>query len=305
MTNLEDQIPMLLHEGDKLVFFHVEVSGLFTLLLAEKGGISHSNQKIFFFTGNPPFEFIPIQDTLETRMKKHIITLLFLLPLAYSLAQDKLMITHLTGDFYVFTTYNLYKNTLIPANGLYVVTNDGVIMVDSPWDTTQFQPLLDSIRARHNKNVTLCIATHFHEDRTGGLEYYKKQGIKTFTTKQTDALSRTRGMKRAEFLIQNDTTISVGQYSFQTYHPGHGHTADNIVIWFGKEEILYGGCLIKSTEDTSLGNLADADVNVYAQTLKNVQQKCVNPKHIIPGHNSWSSVRSLEHSIKMAEVLKK
>jgi metallo-beta-lactamase class B len=236
-------------------------------------------------------------------MNKHVLILLLFLSTAATSQESKLKITHLTSDFYVFTTYNLYKEALIPANGLYVVTNNGVIMIDSPWDTTQYQPLLDSIRARHNKNVTLCIATHFHEDRTGGLEYYKQQGIKTYTTKQTDELSKKRGMKRAEFIINNDTTFTLGQYSFQTYYPGHGHTSDNIVIWFDKEKILYGGCLIKSVDDTSLGNLADADVKAYATTLKNVQLKCKNPVHVIPGHNSWKSSQSLPHSIKMAEGL--
>src|SRR5688572_15693801 len=237
-------------------------------------------------------------------MKTLSLISLLLLSINISQAQDaKLKISHLTGDFYVFTTYNDYKGTLYPANGLYVVTNNGVIMIDSPWDTTQFQPLLDSIRVKHNKTVTVCIATHFHEDRTGGLAYYKQQGIKTYTTKQTDKLSKKRDMKRAEFIITNDTTLTVGQYSFQTYYPGHGHTPDNIVIWFEKERILYGGCLIKSVDDSTLGNLADANVKTYATTLKNVRKKCKKPTYIIPGHNDWKSTRSLEHSLKMAEKL--
>lgn len=33
-------------------------------------------------------------------------------------------------------------------------------MFDTPWDTTQFQPLLDSIKFKHNMNVLMCIATH-------------------------------------------------------------------------------------------------------------------------------------------------
>jgi metallo-beta-lactamase class B len=178
-------------------------------------------------------------------------------------------------------------------------------MIDSPWDTTQFQPLLDSIKVKHNATVKLCIATHFHEDRTGGLAYYKQQGIKTYTTRQTDELSKKRGMKRAEFLITSDTTFTIGQYSFQTYYPGHGHTADNIVIWFEKEQILYGGCLIKSVDDSTLGNLADANVKTYANTLKNVQKKYKSPRYIIPGHNNWLSNKSVEHSLKMAEKLSK
>jgi metallo-beta-lactamase class B len=224
----------------------------------------------------------------------------------YSLAQEtrkNLEIHHLTGDFYVFTTYNLYKGNRIPANGMYAIANDGAILIDAPWDTTQFQPLRDSIKARHDKDVVLHIATHFHEDRTAGLEFYSLHGARTYTTRKTDELSKQRGMKRAEFLINKDTTFSVGQYSFQTYYPGEGHTPDNIVIWFEKEKVLYGGCLIKSVQDTSLGNLADANVNTYAATLENVQRKFIKPKFIIPGHNSWKDIRSLEHTLRMAKKL--
>src|SRR6476660_6514048 len=122
---------------------------------------------------------------------------------------SNLRITRLTGEFYVFTTFNSYKGNLLPANGMYLVTDKGVVMFDTPWDTTQFQPLLDSIKNRHHKNVVLCIATHFHEDRTGGLQYYSQQGIKTFTTKQTDELSKERSMKRAEFLMDKDTVFRI------------------------------------------------------------------------------------------------
>ena len=230
-----------------------------------------------------------------------IICLFFFTNIFAQTADSNLKIAHLTGDFYIFTTFNLYKGNPIPANGMYLVTNNGVVMFDTPWDKTQFQPLIDSIKVKHNKNVILCIATHFHEDRTGGLEYYRQQGIKTYTTKQTDELSKGSSKKRAEFLIYKDTVFTAGQYSFQTYFPGQGHTADNIVIWFEKEKILYGGCLIKSVEDDNLGNLADANVKAYATTVKNVLKKCKKPKYIIPGHSDWSSTKSLKHTLKMAQ----
>src|SRR5881394_3644427 len=114
-------------------------------------------------------------------MQKLITAITFLL-LFFSLSAQPLMITPLTGDFYIYTTYNIYKGDQVPANGMYLVTSNGVLMIDTPWDSTQFQPLLDSIQSRHHKKVVLCIATHFHEDRTGGLEFYQRQGIKTYTT---------------------------------------------------------------------------------------------------------------------------
>lgn len=216
-----------------------------------------------------------------------------------------LKITHLTGDFYSYTTYNTYEESQVPANGMYLVTSNGVVMFDTPWDTTQFQPLLDSIQLKHNKRVVLCFATHWHSDKTAGLEYYRQQGIKTYTTALTDELSKKNNKKRAEFLMTKDTVFHVGQYSFETYYPGEGHTADNIVIWFKKEKILYGGCLIKGVDDETLGYLGDANVTAYEATLKNVQKKCRKPAFIIIAHSDWKNINSLQHSIKMAKELKK
>jgi metallo-beta-lactamase class B len=214
---------------------------------------------------------------------------------------DKLKISHLSGDFYVYTTYNLYQGNRVSANGMYLVTKTGAVMFDSPWDTTQFQPLLDSILARHNQKVIFCIATHFHDDKTAGLEYYSQQGIKTYTSRQTDELSRKRGKKRAENLLNKDSVFTLGGYSFQTFFPGQGHAPDNIVIWFEKQKILYGGCLIKSVEDTDLGYLGDANIKEYAGTLKNIIQRFKKPKYVIIGHGDWWDTGSLEHTLRMAE----
>ena len=215
----------------------------------------------------------------------------------------RLKIEPLTGDFYIYTTYNTYEDQQVPANGMYLVTRDGVVMFDTPWDTTQFQPLLDSIQVRHHKKVVMCFATHWHSDKTAGLEYYRQQGIKTYTTVLTDSLSKINNKKRAECLMAGDTAFQVGQYRFETYYPGEGHTADNIVVWFNKEKILYGGCLIKGADDESLGYLGDANIQEYASTLRKVQQKCRNPRHIIIAHSDWRNTNSLKHSIEMADAL--
>lgn len=59
------------------------------------------------------------------------------------------------------------------ANSMYAVTDNGVVLFDTPWDTIQFQPLLDSIMLKHGKEVLLCIATYSHTDRTGGFDFLK------------------------------------------------------------------------------------------------------------------------------------
>ncbi|MDX2284433.1 MAG: subclass B1 metallo-beta-lactamase [Bacteroidia bacterium] len=218
-------------------------------------------------------------------------------------AAGRLDIAHLTGDFYVYTTYSSYEGRQLPANGLYLVTAAGTVLIDTPWDTTQFQPLLDSIQSRHSSRVGWCIATHWHSDRTEGLEYYRAQGIRTYTTVLTDELSRQHGKKRAEFLLARDSVFRIGPYSFETYYPGPGHTEDNLVIWFPEEQILYGGCLIKGADAENLGYLGDADVAAYERTLKRVRKRYPDPKFIIVSHSSWDDPRSLQHSIRLARQL--
>jgi metallo-beta-lactamase class B len=218
--------------------------------------------------------------------------------------KPKLIISPLAENFYVFTTYNMYKGNSVSANGMYLVTDSGVVMFDSPWDTTQFQPLIDSIKIKHQKAVVICIATHSHKDKTAGLEFLREVGVKTFTTRQTDAISKITGEKRAEFLMDKDTIFTVGQYTFQTYYPGPGHTPDNIVIWFNKEKVLYGGCLVKSVEATDLGNMADGNLKEYPATIKNLQAKFLNPNYIITGHQSWNNNTSLDHTLQLIKTYK-
>src|ERR1700757_4991346 len=139
---------------------------------------------------------------------KNIFTIVFI-GLSFSIysqsPNEKLKITQLKDNFYVFTTWKTYKGDPASANGLYLVTEKGVVMIDTPWDTTQFQLLLDSIASKHKQKVVMCIATHSHADRTAGLEYYSKQGIKTYTSKQTDEICKAHNEKRAEFHFTKDT----------------------------------------------------------------------------------------------------
>lgn len=237
-------------------------------------------------------------------MRKLASIVLFLTILSNSFAQSKnspLQISHLMGDFYVYKTFHDYKGTLISANAMYLVTDKGVVLFDAPWDKTQFKPLLDSIKARHHKEVVMCFATHSHEDRAGGLEFYGKKGIKTYTIKLTGQILEKNNEKRAEFIIPNDTTFTVGQHTFEVYYPGKGHAPDNIIVWFNKEKVLYGGCFIKSTEAKDLGYLGDSDVKEWEKSIKKVQSKFKKPKYIITGHDDWKDLSSLNHTLKLVQ----
>lgn len=226
--------------------------------------------------------------------------LLIFLILSVSGFAQKLEIQKLTDDFYVFTTYKDYDGQPYPANGMYVITPKGAIVIDTPWDTAQCQPLLDSIWRKHRKKVILCLATHFHDDRTGGFDIFRKAGIDTYSSEQTFALCEKFGEPKSDKIVRPDQMFEFGNRSFRVIYPGEGHTPDNIVVWFPADKILYGGCFVKSEDSPDLGYLGDANVKEWPNSIRNVMSRCPDAKFVIPGHQGWQG-NPLEHTLKLLQ----
>jgi glyoxylase-like metal-dependent hydrolase (beta-lactamase superfamily II) len=206
----------------------------------------------------------------------------------------------ISDSSYVFTTYQVYKEVKISSHGLLKITSGGVVMIDTPWDTTQFQPLLDSIDRKFHKKVLLVISTHWHEDRTAGLDYYRNKGIATYSTYATKNLCRENNLPQAQFTFEGDTTFNVFNTVFETYYPGAGHSSDNIVVYFPKDRLLVGGCFVKSVEAKDLGNLSDANIGMWRVAVKTLIKKYPKVKTVIPGHQKIAGKSALKHTLKLA-----
>ena len=213
----------------------------------------------------------------------------------------KINITPLTKNFYICTSYGLPEgNTPFPANGLFAVTDAGIILIDTPWDEDQTKQLIDTLQQRFNQKIVLCIATHFHNDRTGGFEILNKQDVETYTSRQTYNLAKDRGEQLPNFTFASDTTFTIGDLELQTFYPGPGHTRDNIVVWFPKEKILFGGCLIKSLETTSIGYTIDASLEQWPASISKVSEQFKDAKFVIPGHQGWQGgTKQFAHTLKI------
>ena len=237
-------------------------------------------------------------------MRGFVLAPLLCILVSQAFSQTALTITHLAGDCYVYTTYGISGGEPYPSNSCYLVTGKGVVMFDVPWDTTQYQPLFDSIYARHHQPVVLCISTHFHEDRTAGLSFLKQRGIPTWSSALTKELCAQHHENEAANVFTKDTIFTVGDYTFRTFYPGAGHTKDNIVIWVPKARVLYGGCFIKSTEAPDLGNLSDADPVAWPVSVQRLMKAFPDPAFVIPGHLGWTDKRSVQHTAQLLEEYK-
>jgi len=239
--------------------------------------------------------------TLTTRKNRCIFVAAFVIYLSPPLfaQQNKIVITPLAGNIFVHTSFNDYKGQLFPSNGLFIVAGGGIIIIDTPWGEAPTEVLLDTLEKKYHKKVLLCVSTHYHDDRTGGLEVLKKQGVSTFMSKQSWELAREKKEKMSEFFFTKDTVFILDSVRIETFYPGEGHTKDNIVVWFEKEKVLFGGCLVKSTEAENLGNLADANVKEWPGSIKKVIKKFPEATFVVPGHFGWKTTGSLKHTLML------
>jgi metallo-beta-lactamase class B len=69
---------------------------------------------------------------------------------------------------------------------------------------------------------------------------------------------------------------------------GASHTPDGIFVFFPKEKVLYGNCILKE----QLGNLDFADLTEYPKTLQKLKQLNLGFTTIVAGH--WSPIHGPE-----------
>ncbi|QDK81510.1 subclass B1 metallo-beta-lactamase [Spirosoma sp. KCTC 42546] len=233
------------------------------------------------------------------------LSLLFLASVAQAqqIQRPKLTVTPLNDRVYVHTTYGIYRNTAVPSNGLIINTKNGVVLVDTGWDTDtntdNTRDLLQWVATNLHQPVRLCIVTHAHEDRVGGISELRKAGIRAISTPLTAQKSVNLGYESPDGILPNDTTFTIGQEPIRCYFPGQGHTIDNIVVWLPNQRILHGGCLIKSVAAFGMGNLADANLNAWAGSVQHVIKQFGTAKIVVPGHDEWGDTKALEHTLAL------
>jgi len=197
----------------------------------------------------------------------------------------------------------MYQGNAVPSNGLIIKTSDGVVLIDTGWDsdgnTDNTQQLLQWVADSLHQPVRLCIVTHAHDDRVGGINELHKAGIRVISTPLTAQKTVKEGYESPDGILSNDTTFTVGQEPIRCYFPGEGHTSDNIVVWLPNQQILHGGCFVKSVAADGMGNIADANLSEWPNSIRRVMHEFGTAKIVVPGHDEWTDTKALQHTLTL------
>lgn len=189
----------------------------------------------------------------------------------------------------------------VESNGLIVREADGLVLIDTAWGVEPTIALLDWIERELRLPVRRAIVTHAHDDRLGGAAVLVQRGIPFYGHPLTAEFAP--GFHRPppaviEGLEKPGSTVKVG--GLEVCFPGAGHTRDNIVVWIPSARLLVGGCFVKSAASKTLGNVADADVPAWDDSIRRVQQRyAAGDILVLPGHGEPGGSELLQHTLDL------
>ncbi|CCH02699.1 Beta-lactamase [Fibrella aestuarina BUZ 2] len=240
------------------------------------------------------FLFILLASTLFTH-----------LAVAQAAQKPPLRVSRLSDRVFVHTTYGMYQGEPVPSNGLIVRTDDGVVLLDTGWDTEgntdNTRQLLRWVADSLRLPVRLCIVTHSHDDKVGGIVELQKAGIRVVSTPLTAQKTVKQGYPSPDGILPADTTFTIGNVPIRTYFPGEGHTVDNIVVWLPSERILHGGCFVKSVAAFGMGYVGESNLTAWSGSIRNVKKRFGNARIVVPGHEEWTGPQALDHTLRLLE----
>lgn len=212
---------------------------------------------------------------------------------------DDLSITQIAENAFVHTSF-LQTNDFgkVPCNGMIIRDSKEVVVFDTPTNNKAADALIQYIQDKLQCKINAIVPTHFHDDCLGGLASFQEKKIPSYgnfktieLTKANQVISPQNGFKDSQKLKLGNTFTTVTFF-------GEGHTKDNVVGYFPKEKILFGGCLIKELEATK-GYLGDANVGAWSSTVEKIKQTYPDVRLVIPGHGKTGGRELLDYTIQL------
>lgn len=214
--------------------------------------------------------------------------------------EKTVVLTKLNNNVWAHTSFNDWNGTTYDHNGLVISTSKGLVLIDTAWGDDQKTEELLRLSEKHlKKKVVLALITHAHDDSISGIRALLNQGIDVRSTRLTAKLAKEYGYPSPNPALDARPVMKVGNTVIEAFYPGEGHSKDNITVWLPQSQLLFGGCFIKSLEAKDLGNLSDANVEQWDDSVQQVIDKYPNVKTVVPGHGNWGDRSLLFHTLDL------
>ena len=204
---------------------------------------------------------------------------------------------------WMHTTSTAINNAPFAANGLVIEGAHSVLLVDTGYNDRDANAVLELMRgAIPQRKPIICLGTHAHNDRIGGLEALKAAGAQTFVHQMTQADAPLRDLPLAQHVWTGRLRrFGIGGRGVEIFYPGPAHTRDNMVVWDEHTKTLFAGCMVRDMSWTSLGNVTDANIPAWPGSVEAVQSRYgARLARVVPGHGLMGGAELLAHTKALA-----
>ena len=194
------------------------------------------------------------------------------------------------------------------SNAGFVVTGEGVVVVDALGTPALAREMLAAIRAVTDQPVRRVIVTHYHADHVYGLQVFKDAGAEIWARSEgraylaSDLAGERLAQRRVELApwVDDSTRVlpadrwiefkdagsdgfSLGGVDFRLITGGHAHAPDDLMLMVEGDGVLFAGDLYFSGR---LPFVVDGNTRGWLAAIERMQ--AADAKVVVPGHGEAS-----------------
>ncbi|BBP00213.1 MBL fold metallo-hydrolase [Sulfuriferula nivalis] len=211
------------------------------------------------------------------------------------------------------TGMRTYENAGMNANAGFIVTAQGVVVVDSGSSYLVAKAMHQAIKHITTQPVKYVINTGGQDHRWLGNSYFKEIGAEIISSSKALADMQDRGAAeltalqpelkdkftgtRATYpthLINKMETLKLGGEDIQILYFYGGHTPGDNVVWLPSKRILFSGDLI--FVDRMLGIWPFSNTRDWLASFAEIEK--LQPLIIVPGHGQVCDIARAQHDTR-------
>ena len=204
-------------------------------------------------------------------------------------------------------------------NSAFVITNEGVVVIDPGGSVQIGRMIINEIRKRTTKSITHVFNTHHHADHWMGNQAFAEldskpiimghaimknmafdigeQWVKIISD-MTKGKNKGTKVVLPNTLLQGNEVLNIGGISFSLYHPKHAHTKGDIAIYIAEEKTLIAGDVLFYLRTPGFQDASPLGNQSALQDLEKL-----DVKKVIPGHGPVTDNDGIRYMLKYINIL--
>ena len=197
------------------------------------------------------------------------------------------------------------------ANQGFIITSEGVVVVDTGFTRFRAEELRSEIRKITDYPIALVINTHDHSDHVFGNSVIadigtpimshetcnknvSQYGIGRMESYRSDIETVRTALEGLDILpssetYESDFSFDLGEKRFEIIHPDRGaHTFGDTMVFLPNDGVLFTGDVMWEKYHP---NLEDANIQGWMTSLEEISQ--LELRHVLPGHGTPTTKESV------------